>query len=136
VNVLFDTNIIVDIITKREPFYDASRKVFYMAVKKEIIGIVSASNVTDIYYLTKKAFPNSDLAQNALSDLLSVLCVADTKSEDIYSALKLGFSDFEDAVISAVATRELADYIITRNDKDFVGSFVKAISPSDFLRLL
>jgi predicted nucleic acid-binding protein len=51
VKVLFDTNIVVDVITKRQPFYDNSRQLFYMAAKKEIIGIISAGSITDIYYL-------------------------------------------------------------------------------------
>ena len=134
--VLFDTNIVVDVITKRQPFYDKSRQLFYMAAKKEIIGIISASSITDIYYLTKKSFSNSEQAQEAIYDLLKVLCAVDTKAEDVHSALNLRFSDFEDAVISAIATRELADFVLTRNDKDFSASFVKAISPSDLLRLL
>ncbi|MCL1945729.1 MAG: PIN domain-containing protein [Chitinivibrionia bacterium] len=132
--ILFDTNIIVDFIAKRQPFYNDSREIFYMAAKKEITGIVSASSITDIYYLAKKFFSDFDKSQKAVSDLLNILYAVDTKAQDIYSALKLGFSDFEDAVVCAVAVREKADFIVTRNAKDFVYSTVKAVSPSDFLQ--
>lgn len=132
--VLFDTNVIVDVIAERQPFYADSYAVFYKAARREIIGIVPAGAVTDIYYLTNKSFPDSTIAQTAISDLLNILYAVDTRADDVRTALGYGFRDFEDAVISAVAERENADLIITRNISDFKTSPVKAISPKDFLR--
>jgi len=131
--VLFDTNVVIDILMERQPFFKNSYAVLDMVAEKKIFGIVSAGAITDIYYLIRKEFPNYLYAQNAISDLLKNLFAVDTKAQDIHSALELGFSDFEDAVVSAVAVRERANFIITRNTKDFAKSSVKAVSPSDFL---
>jgi predicted nucleic acid-binding protein len=133
--VLFDTNVILDVILKRMPFYNDSRSILYMASQREIAGFVSASSITDIYYLTEKTFRNTESAQKAIYKLLEVVYAADTKGQDIKSALKLGFPDFEDAVVCAVAIREKADFIITRNVKDFALSPVRAVSPKEFLLL-
>jgi predicted nucleic acid-binding protein len=65
--------------------------------------------------------------------LLKVVALVDTKAVDIQEAMKLGFADFEDAVLAATALREQADYIITGNVRDFSKSPVPAISPVAFL---
>ena len=57
----------------------------------------------------------------------------DTKAVDIQEAAKMGFSDFEDAVVTATAAREKVEYIITRNTKDFSDSPIPTIQPEDFL---
>jgi len=131
--VLLDVNVVVDIITRRQAFYKDSYEVFNMVAEKKIIGIIDACSIANVYYFARKEFSSSKLAQAAVLDLLYILLAVDTKAQDIYTAANLGFSDFEDAVISAVAFRENADFIITRNEKDFAKSLVKAISPSDFL---
>ena len=67
-------------------------------------------------------------------DMLKIVTPVDTKAVDIQTAIKLNFSDFEDAVIAATATRENADYIISRNAGDFIKSPVPAITPTEFLK--
>ena len=54
--VIFDTNIVIDILKRREPFYENSNKIFVLAVDEKINGIISTSAVTDIYYLTRKQY--------------------------------------------------------------------------------
>ena len=69
-------------------------------------------------------------------DILEIVKPIDVFVRDIYNAAKLDLLDFEDAVTAAVAQREKADYIITRNKRDFLKSFVPAITPDEFLRLV
>jgi predicted nucleic acid-binding protein len=133
--VLFDTNVILDIVEKREPFYRDSYSVFLLAAKKLIDGIVGAGSITDIYYVTRKSCSDSEQALNSIVDFLEVIVPVDTKADDIRAAIGLGFSDFEDAVICATAMRENAEYIITRNIDDFSSSPIKAVTPEQFLQL-
>jgi hypothetical protein len=71
-----------------------------------------------------------------LTDILQILNLVDTKAQDIWTAVGLGISDFEDTIVAAVAHSENADYIVTRNCADFVNSPVPAISPADFLKFM
>jgi predicted nucleic acid-binding protein len=131
--VLFDANVIVDICEERESFFANSLGVFFMAVRKQIEGIICAGSITDIYYIVSKFLNDREKALNSIQDILMTLTLVDTKAQDIRNAISFNFSDFEDAVVSATAQREDADYIITRNTKDFIASPVPAITPEVFL---
>ncbi|MDR2588137.1 MAG: PIN domain-containing protein [Spirochaetales bacterium] len=130
---LFDTNVIVDILGCRAPFFHNSNAVFLMAAAHKIEGIIAASSITDIYYLVRKNYQDSGKALTSILSTLDVLTPVDTTADNIHTAAKMGFADFEDAVIAAIADREDADYIITRNGKDFLESLVPALSPTEFL---
>jgi predicted nucleic acid-binding protein len=132
--ILFDTNVIVDILGYREPFFHDSNAILLLVASRDIQGIISAGSITDIYYLIRKYYMDADQALNSIIDILRVLLLVDTKACDIQEATKLGFPDFEDAVVAATASREKADYIITRNVTDFAKSPIPAISPSNFLK--
>ena len=131
----FDTNIIIDILKHREPFFENSNKVFMLAAEEKIEGIVGTSAITDIYYLIRKQYADTETAVKFIFDILEIVKPVDTLVDDVFSAAELGFEDFEDAVIAAIARREKADYIITRNSKDYSKSPVPAITPNDFLTL-
>ncbi|MDR3170069.1 MAG: PIN domain-containing protein, partial [Treponema sp.] len=122
VKVLFDLNVIIDIITKREPFYQYSNILFLMVANNQIEGIVAAGSIADIYYVVRKFFKSTLGILDMITDVLRVLNLVDTKVQDIWTAMGLGMSDFEDAIVAAVAQRENADYIVTRNCADFVNS--------------
>ena len=129
---LFDTNVVIDYLVQRQPFYDSARNVLQMVLAGEIEGIISAGTVTDIYYIVAKHIGTKQ-AVATIRDLVEVLEITDTKASDIEEALKLDFPDFEDAVQCAVAIRLKADYIFTRNVKDFQRSPVAVISPAAYL---
>jgi predicted nucleic acid-binding protein len=133
VRVLLDTNVLLDIVEKREPAFAASYEVFLKSATKEITAIIGANSVTDIYYVNRRNCGNDEQALHSIIDLLNVVTLVDTKAADIQEAIKFGFPDFEDAVIAATASREQADYIITGNMKDFSKSPIPAISPAEFL---
>jgi len=135
VKLYFDTNIIIDILKHREPFFENSNKVFMLAAEDKIEGIVGTSAITDIYYLIRKQYADTETAVKFIFDILEIIKPVDTLVDDVFSAIELGFTDFEDAVIAAIAQREKADYIITRNTKDYSKSPVPAIAPNDFLAL-
>jgi predicted nucleic acid-binding protein len=129
---LFDTNVVIDYLVQRQPFYESARDLLKKVLAGEIEGVISAGTVTDIYYIVAKHI-GAKQAVNTIKDLVEVLEIADTKALDIEEALKLDFPDFEDAVQCAVAIRLKAEYIFTRNVKDFQRSPVAVISPAAFL---
>jgi len=131
--IYFDTDIIIDVLKRREPFYENSNMIFMLAVDGKIDGIVCTSAVADIYYLSRKQYDDTRTTTNIIFDILEIIKPVDTLVNDIFSAAELDFQEFEDAVIASIAQREKADYIITRDTKDFTNSPVQAITPDKFL---
>lgn len=132
--ILFDTNIIIDIIQKREPFFKDSLKTFEYAINNYIDCLIPASSVADIYYILKRVKMPSKEIKDTLIKLSQIVSFADLNENDIYNALNNeSMEDIEDAIISEIAKRNDAGLIITRNTKDFKNSLVRAISPNEFL---
>jgi predicted nucleic acid-binding protein len=132
---LIDTNIIVDVLTRREEFFADSYAVCRLAAQGEITAITPAGSIADAYYIIKKGGIGAVEARDAIAGLLQLISACDTTASDITVALTLGVADFEDAILAATAKREKAEYIITRNGRDFKKSPVPAISAADFLAL-
>jgi predicted nucleic acid-binding protein len=95
------------------------------SARREIEAIVSASSITDVYYITRKNCKNAKQALGYIIDMLKVITLVDTKAADIQEAIVSNFSDFEDGVIAATAFREKTDFIVTRNAEDYIKSPVQ-----------
>jgi len=134
--VLLDTNIIIDYLEEREPFYANSYRVIQLGLESEIETIMSAGAVKDVYYLIKQFLKDDVKARECIFLISNYIKIVNTTAEDITSAVILYMPDFEDALIAAAARREKADYIITRNEKDFINSPIPAITPEQFLERL
>jgi len=132
--VLIDTNIIIDVLDKREPFFQDSFRIIQLGLEGELETIMSAGAVTDVYYIINQFLRDANKAREQIFIISNFVKICNSTSEDITSALVLFVSDYEDAVIAAIARREKADYIITRNKEDFVNSPVPAKDPSEFLK--
>lgn len=131
--ILVDTNVVLDILQKREPFFADSYRALCKAIEEDVECLISASAVTDIFYVLRKAHGSAQQAKEQIERLAQLVSFADVRGTDIHAALMRAMPDFEDAVVDAVAERYGASYILTRNIKDFVGSTVPAIPPADFL---
>lgn len=132
--LLLDTNIVVDVISKREGYSDSLQVMKYCETD-HAQGYISVTTVTDVMYILRK-HASPDIVRDSVQTLLSILDVADVRKSDIIAAFLSGMKDFEDAVLASCARRIKADYIVTRNFKDFAKSSVPAILPSDILKLL
>ena len=130
--LLIDTNIIMDVLTKREPHFESS-SVFLKTCGKKIKAYIIASQTTDIFYLLRRAGLDSKAAKDAVLKIVDDLEVLSITSIDVQNALNSDMSDYEDALLAYCAKRIKASFIITRNDRDFILSPVAAISPSTFL---
>ncbi len=132
--LLIDTNIILDIALKREPFYKDSVTIFKNIDNKTTFGFVTATTITDIYYISKKD-KGHVIAIEFISNLIQFVDLIGIDKEIIIEALATKLTDFEDSIQSVASTYNDIDYIITRNTKDFKDSDVKALTPVEFINL-
>ena len=132
--IMVDTNVLLDILQKREPFFADSYRAIRKAIEADAECLFSASAVTDIFYLLRKALQSPQQARERVEQLAALVTFADVTGMDIHTALSREMPDFEDAVVDAVAERNEADCILTRNTKEFAGSVGPAITPTDLLK--
>ncbi|MDR2428385.1 MAG: PIN domain-containing protein [Candidatus Margulisbacteria bacterium] len=130
--ILLDTNIIVDVLARREGYAD-SLQILKSCERKQIRGYISALTITDVTYILRK-YLAPDKLRGALRDIVNLVEIADVTKSDIRQAFASAMSDFEDAVQAACAKRLNAAYIVTRNIRDFVQSVVPAVLPTDLLK--
>lgn len=132
IKVLLDTNIILDYALERLPFAAKAESIFKMAFQEQIDAYLTASSVTDIFYLLRKALGRQS-ALELLESLLDILDVIEVNKKVIIKALKSGMPDFEDAVQDRAAHLKNIDFIITRNIKDYAKAVTKTVSLDDFV---
>ena len=132
--LLFDTNIILDIALMRIPHYQYSASIFSLIDNKKIVDFITATTITDIYYIAKKEKGHT-ISINFIKSLIQVVDVIGIDKETILQALSSKVFDFEDAIQSEASKINAIDYIITRNIKDFEQSEIPAMMPYDFLSL-
>ena len=131
--VLIDTNVIIDIINKREKFIDASFGAVQYAFQN-CTPCVSTTTVTDTLYITRKTYLDSDTQKKLLSVFFSKFKILPVSKKQIKQAFDSPMNDFEDAVQAFCAKRAGVKLIITRNTKDYSFSPVSVLTPSDFLK--
>ena len=131
--VLIDANVILDFILRREPYYESAAKINILSEKGYICGYISSSAVTDIYYIAKKELKDKGTVIALLKNILKTIRIAAVTEGGIHEALDLEWDDFEDSVQYVAGQSISADYIITRNPKDFADSQIKIMLPSEFL---
>ncbi len=129
--VLIDTNVILDVLTKREPHYALSAS-FLRLCGFKVIGCMTASQTTDIFYMLLKNGVNTQAAKGIIQKLSDNITVADTNNDDVQNALASDMPDYEDALLAFCAKRQKVEYIVTRNERDFRLSPVPPLTPRQF----
>ena len=131
--VLIDSNILLDVISKREPFLKYSKAVISVCQQEVILGAITAQTVADVFYILRKEYSYDERCRLLLG-FCKILHVIAVDGEKIVSALQnRDFTDFEDCLQAKCAVAFEADYIITRNVKHFEKSSITAITPEDFI---
>lgn len=126
--VLVDTNVVFDVLARRQPHYAASNQILSLCRRKALVGAVALHTIANVfYYFGKAATPF--LRERLLIDL----AVHGAGSAAILDVLRWGMADLEDALQAAAATSAGASFIVSRNVRDFKFSRVPALSPEDFL---
>ncbi len=132
--VLFDANVVLDVLLDRQPFVGESAAAWAAVETGRTAGVLAAHSVTTVYYLLQKQNGRAN-AQRVISAILGVFGVASVDASVIHAARQLPFSDFEDAVTAAAAQSAGCEYIVTRDPKGFRHSPVRPLSPEAALRL-
>ena len=133
--LFLDVNVILDVLAKREPWFADSAAVLSLLETEGFDGIVAAHSVTTIFYLaTKHLGPRRATAR--LLDLLKLVSVSPLDQDTILRGLALGWSDFEDALQMLCADTAEADYLVTRNPKDFESDSIPVVTPAQLLAIL
>ena len=133
--VLIDLNVILDVLQKRQPFFETSAHVLALAEQHAFRGVWSVHSITTLFYLYA-GDQTADMARVAITELMQFLSVAAVDQQVIEIALGLPYRDFEDAVQMAAAMHAAADYLITRNTADFKWGPIPVLTPGEFLALL
>jgi len=132
-SIFLDTNIVLDLLAHRMPFYTEAAKLFSLADKKKIVVSVSALCLADINYILSKQIPEMEVRKilRKFKVLVSVLPL-DDKITDL--ALNSEFRDFEDAMQYFTAIENDQDLIITRNQPDFKESKIPVMTAGEFIK--
>lgn len=133
--VFLDTNILLDVLARRNPFFANAGKIWTMAEHGELEAFVSAFSFNNIYYIIRKA-EGRIKARKALRLLRDVFTSVAPERQIMDQAMDSDLDDFEDAVQYYSAGRVHADYLITRNPQDFPTGGLPLVSPDEFLVLL
>ncbi len=133
--VLVDINILLDVLQQRDFFYEPSAHVLSLIETGKLKGYVASHSVTTLFYLIKKDRSVTE-ARVIITNLLQFIKIAAVNQTTIEQALNLDYKDFEDAVQMIAAVQCKADYLITRNVKDFQPALLSVLQPVDFLASL
>jgi predicted nucleic-acid-binding protein len=132
--VLFDSDVLLDVLAQRQPFVVASAQALNTVTQAQVQGYVSGHAVTNIFYILRRQV-GGEAARELLSRLLQHLQVANVTDEVIRAALQSPMADFEDAVTSEAANAAGVEVIVTRNTPDFLASVIPALLPEEFLAM-
>lgn len=131
--LLIDTNVIIYYLLNDTDHFNDCKAMIDRVITKDDCEIISASAITDIFYIVNKQRKDSFNVQDAIKDLMQLVHVASVTESDITYALDLRWEDFEDAVQYSVAISNGVDAIISYNSKDFKDSTIPVKSPKELL---
>jgi len=131
-NVFIDTNVLMDVLLERRPFVAESRKVWFLAERGKIAGLVSALSFPNIYYVVRKML-GGNKAASMMTLLRDTFTAVPLDEQILNQAIDAKFSDFEDAIQYYSALRADAECLLTRNVDHFPDSGLRVISPEEFL---
>jgi len=130
--ILVDLNVVLDVVQRREPHYSASALVIDRVVRQQVRGFLPAHAFTTLHFLVSR-YRDPATAARTTNWLLRRFEVAAVGREQLERAQVLGWRDFEDAVVAAVAKTVGCETIVTRNVVDFPDSPVPALTPEEYL---
>lgn len=133
--ILFDTNVVLDLLLDREPFAKTAADLFVRVERGELTGLLGATTITTLHYLAAKVVGVGQ-ARQAIEKLLLLFEIAPVNRAVLATALRLEFNDFEDAVLHEAGRHAGAQGIVTRNPRDFKQANLSVYSPEELIRAL
>lgn len=133
--IFIDTNIMLDFLGERKPFYDSIAKIATLAEKEKLTMVVSPISFATVNYFLAK-FENTEIAKEKLRKFKIISDVCSLDGQTIEKGLNSSINDFEDALQYFSATESNCEIIITRNGKDFKKSLLPVMTADEFLKSL
>lgn len=133
--LFLDTNVVLDLLGEREPFYYSAARITTLADKGEIQLVVSALTYSTIYYLLSR-FEDKELVKEKIRKFKVIAETSDLTDKVVDKGLSSKFSDFEDSLQYYCAIKKDCNILITRNGKDFKESEIPVLSPGEYLNSL
>ncbi len=134
--ILIDTNVLLDYLLTREPFYQDAKNVISVCVDGKVNGCIAAHSISNMFFILRKDYDAKE-RREVLVNLCSIFDIEGIDRIKLVSGLQNeDFSDFEDCLQMECAKSYGAGYIVTRNIDDYKASEIKAILPKDYLEML
>ena len=131
-NIFVDTNVVIDLLAKREPFYKEAQDLFTLSDKKEVQLFISSLTFANAYYSIVRHHKEVD-AKKYLSKFKVLVTILPLEDKAIELALASDFKDFEDGLQYSIAMDYEVDIIITRNKIDFTNSKIPVMTAGEYL---
>lgn len=128
--ILFDTNVVLDLLLDRDPFSDTAARLFSRADEGDITGFINATTVTTVHYLARRTVGDRR-ARREIGNLIDLFDVAPVNLTVLEGALESRFTDFDDAVMYHAALNVNAEGIVTRNVGDFKRAKIPVYTPDE-----
>jgi predicted nucleic acid-binding protein len=133
-NIFIDTNVLIDLLAKREPRYYDAACLFELSYRQEVRLALSSLSLVNAHYVLKKSISEQKIREKLHHICSNSVCRAIPLTQDIVAkALLSPFKDFEDAVQYFSALAASSDFIITSNEKDFKNSNIPVVNATGFL---
>ncbi len=131
--LFLDTNIILDLLGERHPFYESAAKLATLADKKNLIMVVSPISFATVSYILSK-FESAEIVKEKLRKFKIISEISKIDGDIVEKGLNSKFTDFEDALQYFSAIDSECDILITRNGKDFKASVIPVMSAEEYLK--
>ena len=132
--IMIDTNIFLDVLLDRDGLADSSAEFLRLCENHVCTGVITASCITDIFYIVRRQTHSTDAAYLAVGKILDIASVCDVTGADILLAFEKHSHDFEDCLLSTCAISNSCDAIVTRNKTDFADFSVPCYTPEEWLK--
>lgn len=132
--IFVDTNILLDVLTKRAPFYENSAMIWSLVEQGIVTGYISAISVNNVFYISQK-LNDRKYAQGLVDKILKDFQIIAVDYEILKLSRTISDRDYEDLIQYFSAIRSGSKYVITRNIRDFPETGVEVIAPNEFLKI-
>jgi predicted nucleic acid-binding protein len=135
-NIFLDTNVLMDILANRQPFYKSSSEIYKLGLGEKVNFFTSSYTISTLHYLLKK-FTSEENIRQSLEEIINVVSIISVDINIIKKSLKSNHKDFEDA-IQIVSAQSIKDMycIVTRDLKHYKHAEINVMTPDDFLNTL
>ena len=135
-NLFVDSDVILDLLLERQPFYKFSQTLLNSSNQGECYLCTSALVIANVHYFLSKSLKDKSIAKQQIKLLSHFISILPVGLEDIQAAIDSLGNDFEESIQIHVAQKHKADYIITRNTKDYTHSEISVLTAEQFLNTL